>query len=95
MAARLIYHVKQYDANGSVEEIEIWQVPKTNDKPYGLKYSFVYIVDGERVVGYDNHEGKGDHRHYKGKESPYTFKNLKKLWNDFKKDIQRCKEGAQ
>ncbi|MCX5807039.1 MAG: DUF6516 family protein [Proteobacteria bacterium] len=83
--ARLIYHVKQYNANGSIEEIKIWQLPRTKDKPYGLKYSFVYIVNGERVVGYDNYEGK---------ESQYTFKNLKKLWNDFKKDIQRCREGA-
>ena len=94
MAARLIYHVKQYHADSSFEEIKIWQVPETKDKPYGLKYSFVYILDGERVVGYDNHEGKGDHRHYKGKESPYMFKDLKKLWNDFKKDIRRCREGA-
>lgn len=95
MAARLIYHVKQYKADGSVEEIKIWQVPKTKDKPYGLKYSFAYIAGGERVVGYDNYEGKGDHRHYKGKEYPYRFKSLKELWRDFKKDIQRSREGGR
>jgi len=95
MATQLIYHVKQYNADGSVEEIKIWQVPGTKDKPYGLKYSFAYIVGDERVVGYDNHERKGDHRHYKGKESPYTFKNLKKLWSDFKKDVKQSKEGTR
>jgi len=78
-----------------VEEIKIWQVPKTKDKPYGLKYSFAYISGGERVVGYDNYEGKGDHRHYKGKEYPYRFKSLKELWRDFKKDIQRSREGGR
>lgn len=95
MPVRLIYHIKQYKADGSFEEIKIWQVPETTDKPYGLKYSFVYIVNGERVVGYDNYEGKGDHRHYRGKESPYVFKNLNKLWNDFKKDVRQFREGAQ
>ena len=60
-----------------------------------MKYSFAYIVGDERVAGYDNHEGKGDHRHYKGKEFPYTFKNLKKLWSDFKKDVKQSKEGTR
>lgn len=95
MATRLIYHTKQYNADGSVREIKIWQVPKTKDKPYGLKYSFAYIVGGERLVGYDNYERKGDHRHYKRKESPYQFKNLRQLWRDFKKDIKRFKEGER
>ncbi len=94
MRARLIYHVKEYMADGSIEEIKIWQVPPTGDKPYGLKYSFVYIVEGKRVVGYDNFEGKGDHRHYKDTEYPYAFENLDKLWKDFKRDIQQYREGA-
>ncbi len=95
MRARLVYHVKEYMADGSIEEIKIWQVPRTEDKPYGLKYSFVYVVDGERVIGYDNFEGKGDHRHYKGKEHTYAFESLEKLWHDFKGDIQRFKEDTQ
>ena len=33
-------------------------------KPFGIKYSVVYIKDGKRVLGYDNAEGKGDHKHY-------------------------------
>ena len=93
MGARLVYHIKEYMADGSIEEIKIWQVPPTEDKPYGLKYSFVYIVEGKRAVGYDNFERKGDHRHYQGKEYPYTFKSLGKLWKDFKEDIQQYKES--
>jgi hypothetical protein len=93
MRARLVYHVKQYHADGSVEEIKIWQVPKGKNRPHGLKYSFAYISGTERVVGYDNAEGKGDHRHFMGREHPYKFQGLEKLWKDFKKDIQRFKEG--
>jgi len=40
-------------------EIKIWEVPKSQERPHGLKYSFVYICGTERVVGYDNSEGKG------------------------------------
>ena len=32
---------------------------------------FVYIINGKGVVGYDNAESKGDHKHYKGIEYPY------------------------
>jgi hypothetical protein len=59
---------------------------------YGLKYSFAYLSGGQRVIGYDNAEGKGDHGHYKGREYPCRFQNLEKLWKDFRGDIQRFKE---
>jgi len=90
--ARLVYHVKEYHIDGSVQEIKIWEVPKSKNRPHGLKYSFAYISGAERVIGYDNAEGKGDHRHYKGLEYPYKFQSLEKLWKDFKKDIQKFKE---
>ena len=92
MRARLVYHVKEYYVDGSVQEIKIWEVPKSKNRPHGLKYSFAYIFGSERVVGYDNAEAKGDHRHYRGKEYPYKFKGLERLWKDFKGDIQRFKE---
>ena len=93
MAAELIYHVKEYFADRSIQEIKIWRVPESTDKPHGLKYSFAYIINGERVVGYDNAEGKGDHRHYRDKESSYEFQNLEKLWQDFIEDVRRFREG--
>ena len=58
-------------------------VPQSADKPHGYKYSFVYIVKGKRVIGYDNAEGRGDHRHHGDKEQPYKFLGLEKLWRDF------------
>ena len=68
-------------------------MPITKDKPHGFKYSLVYIVDNKRVLGYDNSEGKGDHRHIKDKEFNYKFENVDKLFNDFKRDIESFKEG--
>ncbi len=93
MGAKLIYHVKEFHEDGTLMEIKIWQVRETKDKPHGLKYSLAYVVGKERVIGYDNAEGKGDHRHCKGKENPYKFESLDKLWGDFLRDIKRFKEG--
>jgi hypothetical protein len=87
--AKLVYHVKEYHVDGSVQEIKIWEVPTSKEKPHSLKYSFAYIVKGERVVGYDNAEAKGDHRHFQGREYPYKFRSLEKLWEDFQGDIQK------
>jgi len=92
MGAELVFHEKRFLSDGSFQEIKIWSVLASRDKPHGYKYSFAYIVNGERVVGYDNAEGKGDHRHFVGKEYPYKFKGLAKLWNDFRNDIRRFRE---
>jgi len=73
--------------------MKIWEVTATKDKPHGLKYSLVYIVGGKRIVGYDNAEEKGDHRHFHGKEHPYTFSSIEKLFEDFKRDINRSEKS--
>ena len=54
-----------------------------------MRYSLAYIVDGKRDVGHDNGEGKGDHRHYQGKEEPYDFVDIGRLFDDFYTDIRR------
>jgi hypothetical protein len=53
----------------------------------------VYIVGNKRIIGYDNSEGKGDHRHVKDYTEPYLFTSLEKLAEDFKQDIERYKRG--
>ena len=68
-------------------------MPITKDKPHGFKYSLVYIVDNKRVLGYDNSEGKRDHRHIKDKEFNYKFESIDKLFHDFKRAIEGFKEG--
>ncbi len=67
MSVELLFYRKNVEPNGDIVEMKIWQVPRSKDKPHGLKYSLVYIRDGKRIIGYDNAEGKGDHRHYGGR----------------------------
>ncbi len=85
--------MKVIEDNGNIIEVKMWQVTPSPDKPHGYKYSLVYIVKNKRVIGYDNGEGKGDHRHYKDRVETYLFKNLEKLTKDFYSDIKRYKEG--
>lgn len=94
MKAQLVKYVKAVDELNNTIEIKIWQLPEpTKDKPHGYKYSLVYIADDKRVIGYDNAEGKRDHRHYRNTEKSYEFKNIEKLLNDFYKDILKYKRG--
>ncbi len=93
MGARLVNHIKVVEEDGNVLEIKIWELPDpTGDKPHGYKYSLVYVIDGVRVVGYDNAEGKGDHRHYRALEKPYEFRGVDKLIADFYRDIRRFRK---
>jgi len=87
MKARLVYHSKDVDEDGDIVEIKIWAVPAAKDKPHGFKYSLAYIQGGKRVVGYDNSEGKGDHRHLGDRELAYKFQSIDRLFEDFEKDI--------
>lgn len=54
-----------------------------------FKYRLVSIVDGERVVGFDNERGKGDHRHHDDRESPYAFHGIRALIDDFVSAVER------
>lgn len=90
--AKLIIKDKIEFQDGGIAEFKVWEVPKTKDKPHGHKYSFVYIRHGKRVIGYDNSEGKGDHKHHGNKEEPYEFKGIDKLFDDFYNDMRRAKE---
>lgn len=96
MKASLIRHVKGVDELGNIIEVKMWEiVAPTTDKPYAYKYSLVYIVNGLRVIGYDNAEGRGDHRHYWETERPYRFKSLSQLVADFYEDIEKFKRGEE
>ena len=94
--ARLIRHVKVIDELGNIVEAKMWRLTSpTGDKPHGYKYSFVYISKGERVIGYDNAHGKGDHRHFRNSVAPYKFRTLKRLARDFYDDIEKFKRGEE
>jgi len=68
-----------------------WKVPKIRNKPHGVKISIVYIKNGKRLVGYDNAEGKGYHRHIRNSEEEYTFTDIWQLIEDFKNDVSRIR----
>jgi hypothetical protein len=48
---------------------------------------------GERMVGYDNETGKGDHRHHRNREEPYAFTSLGQLIDDLEADVEKEMRG--
>lgn len=90
MKARLVYHMKEVKGN-EIVEARIWQVPVGKDRPDGIKFSIVYIKDGERILGYDNAESKGYHRHYYNSEEAYQFRGIRRLLKDFKEELLKIR----
>jgi hypothetical protein len=43
----------------------------------------------EYLTTYDNETGKGDYRHFEGKENAYQFTTPEQLIADFQQDIER------
>jgi hypothetical protein len=87
--AKLIYRDKSSFPDGHIVEMMIWCLPEPETgRAHGLKYSLFYGRDGERIVGYDNERGKGDHRHYRHTERPYQFIDVETLVADFLRDVE-------
>ena len=87
MKAQLVFHTKTIKGD-EIVEIKIWQTAESLDRPHRIKFSVVYIKGGKRLLGYDNAEQKGYHRHFLDKEEPYEFENIWKLIEDFKSDLK-------
>ena len=86
--AVLVFNAKRAYPDGTIIQIRIWRLPHpTNERPHGYKYSLFFGRPGERLVGYDNERGKGDHKHIKGLQSPYVFTDTDQLLSDFKRDV--------
>jgi hypothetical protein len=80
MKAQLIIRFKDVTPEGGVIELVVWRVPEpARPSEHGFKYRAAYVVDGVRVVGFDNERGKGDHCHVRGTERPYTFVSVEQL----------------
>ena len=58
-----------------------------------LKDINLTVKKGERIVGYDNERGKGDHRHYRDHQEPYTFVSVEQLIDDFIADVTKEREN--
>ena len=84
MSAQLISRFKDVTPDGDIIEWVIWRVQQAvPPTEHGFKYRAVYIVDGQRRVGFDNERGKGDHCHLDGQEIPYEFRGVEQLVEDF------------
>jgi hypothetical protein len=84
MNAVLLERTKRTDADGSIVELVIWQVPEPIPGSGHLyKYRLFYGRDGVRLVGFDNERGKGDHCHIEQDERPYRFTTVQDLVRDF------------
>ncbi|MFI5351169.1 MAG: DUF6516 family protein [Elusimicrobiota bacterium] len=94
--ARLLFHKKREYQNGEIVEWKAWEVPRSAARPEGFKYSMVYIdVGGRRILGYDNAEGKGDHRHVGDEETPFAFEGLDLLLVKFLDEVGRLRGRHQ
>jgi hypothetical protein len=84
LRTRIIY------AETAFAELALWQLPKpAAGSAHRFKYRLAYVVRGACVLRYDNEDGKGDHRHFGGKESAYAFTTPEQLIADFQTDISR------
>ena len=87
--ATLLYAERRELTDGAIMQARIWGVAEpVPPSQHRLKYSLVYIVGGQRIVGYDNERGKGDHRHYGDREESYEFVSPEQLVMDFLSDVR-------
>jgi Family of unknown function (DUF6516) len=90
----LLFEQRLVYGDGTIVEMVIWRVPSPiPPSKHGLKYSLCYGRPGIREVGYDNERGKGDHRHFKGSETPYAFRDVEQLMVDFWSDVRALRGG--
>ncbi len=89
MKAQLILNEKTILEDGSIIEVRIWSVPTpVPPTTHGYKYSLFYGRAGERLVGFDNQRGKGDHKHVLGTETGYVLTSIAQLLRDFRRAVE-------
>ena len=89
MRASQVFRYRTVQSGVTVEMV-IWALPRASaERPHGLKYRLYCGRGGRCIVRYDNEAGKGDHRHYGGRETGYRFTDPDRLIADFQRDIAR------
>jgi len=89
--ATLVIDRKENLSDGSIIQAVVWVLPITlTGSLHRYKYRLYYGKGGICFVRFDNEQGKGDHKHVKGIESPYQFKDIPTLLNDFRAAIDEC-----
>jgi hypothetical protein len=91
--AKLVARLRRTLGNGALLSLVVWEVPEpVPPSAHWFKYSLFYGFPGERIVGYDNERGKGDHKHIRGVEVPYRFVSIDQLMADFIADVEAEQE---
>lgn len=96
--ARLLRSTDVFLPGGWRVVIKIWDLSAIKTGHRRVRYRLSLISpSGERVVGYDNHHPKEDHRHFRGTEETYHYKDPETLIRNFLKDVDLVlseKEGS-
>ncbi|KMO22525.1 hypothetical protein SQ03_00385 [Methylobacterium platani JCM 14648] len=94
MRAELLIRRRVAFGERDFAELVVWRVPTpVPPTDHGFKYRLVYVVDGIRVIGFDNERGKGDHRHDEGRETPYRFRDVDRLLDDFVEAVETWRKS--
>ena len=87
--ATLVINEKITRTDGSIIQIVVWDLPiPLNASRHRYKYRLYFGRDGICLVRFDNEQGKGDHKHIQGVESPYSFIDIPTLMRDFGQAIK-------
>ena len=72
--------------------IRIKCVKQDNYHPQGVKYPFVLLEDEKRILGYDNHERQGNHKHTRNKIEKIDLSDVFDILNNFKKEVKEYEQ---
>lgn len=89
MNAELITRFRNVSKHGAIIEMVVWRLlTPIPPSVHVYKYRLVYVIDGRRVIGFDNERGKGDHIHKDDQQIPYKFIDVDKLIDDFIQEVE-------
>jgi hypothetical protein len=92
MRADLVINYRDEDDKGAIVSLVVWRVPRpVSPSEHFFKYRLVYVVGEQRVIGFDNEHGKGDHKHIAGQEMAYMFRGVDQLLDDFFAEVKKWK----
>ncbi|MDP7141574.1 MAG: DUF6516 family protein [Candidatus Woesearchaeota archaeon] len=78
---------------GNIIAFSAWEVPISESYPEGVKYSLVLICNNKRIIGFDNFNNEGHHRHYLKEnvlvKEELEFKNLEDTINKFLEEVNK------
>jgi hypothetical protein len=95
MAAINIRNDKSVRDDGLIIQRVIWLLPAPVPPcVHRYKYRLFFGTPTDRIIGFDNERGKGDHVHIYRREIPYTFRSTAMLLENFATLIGLADKGA-